>query len=152
MKKGSKKTGIITDLLAHFLSDTAVIYVKTLYAHWNMVGTEFFMYHKLLEKQYQDLAEALDELAERMRMLRVKAPASMADYLANTSLKEFTKNFYTQEALIKELIKDHELLVAESHALIEESEKEKDQGTSDLMIERLRYHDKQAWLLRSHFN
>jgi starvation-inducible DNA-binding protein len=53
--------------------------------------------------------------------------------------------------MIHELISDHEHLVGENGELIEISDAAQDQGTSDLLIERLRFHSKQAWLLRSHF-
>src|SRR5690349_8537607 len=88
--------------LAHFLADTFVLYTKTLNFHWNMVASEFFMYHKLLEEQYKGLAEALDELAERIRMLRGTAPGSMTEILKLACLKESTKHL-SQEKMVHEL-------------------------------------------------
>lgn len=43
--------------LGDFLADTFVLYIKTLNYHWNMTGTNFFMFHKLLEAQYQELSK-----------------------------------------------------------------------------------------------
>jgi starvation-inducible DNA-binding protein len=139
----------ITKQLSHFLSDTFVLYVKTLNFHWNMVGTEFFMYHKLLEKQYEDMAKAIDEIAERIRMLGRIAPGTMADFLKLSSLKEGSSKL-GQKQMIKELVESHENLVEECHELIQFTESVNDQGTSDLVIEQIRFHAKQAWLLRSH--
>lgn len=147
----TKKSLDVASALSHFLADTMVIYVKTLNFHWNMVGSEFFMYHKLLEEQYKALAEAGDELAERIRMLGKVAPATMEQWLQLASLKE-AKGALSQEKMMRELTKDHETLLSHAHALIALSDKQGDQGTSDLIIERLRFHDKAAWLLRSHLS
>lgn len=139
----------ITDKLAHFLSDTFVLYVKTLNFHWNMEGREFYMYHRLLEDQYKELQEATDELAERIRMLGRFTPGSLKNFLELSCLKE-SKAEKQAEHMIQELVKDHEELVEHCHQIIQVTDKLLDQGTSDLLIERLRSHDKQAWLLRSH--
>lgn len=141
----------IAKRLSHFLADNFVLYVKTLNFHWNMVGPEFFMYHKLLEEQYKELAEASDELAERIRMIGFQAPATMQEYLALTCLKE-GKAKQTQDKMIADLVKDHESMVSHAHELIAFTDNAKDQGTSDLIIERLRFSDKAAWLLRSHLS
>lgn len=139
----------ITSKLAHFLADTFVLYVKTLNFHWNMTGAEFFMYHKLLEKQYEDLAHATDEIAERIRMLGKQAPATMASFLKLASLKEGSAGL-SQEQMIQDLAETHEAMVEQCHALIQFTEEAQDQGSADLITEQIRFHAKQAWLLRSH--
>lgn len=139
----------ITDKLAHFLADTFVLYVKTLNFHWNIVGPEFSMFHKLFQSQYEELAEAIDELAERIRTLGRKAPGSMQDFLNLSCLKE-SKPTLTYQEMVTELEKVHESLIEHCHEIIEFTDSVKDQGTSDLLIERIRSHAKQAWMLRSH--
>lgn len=144
-----KKSNPIIRELAQFLANTFVLYMKTLNFHWNMVGPQFFMYHKLLEHQYEELAGANDELAERIRMLGGLSPGSMQEMLALADIVESPPNLTWQE-MIKELISCHETMIKYCHQLIAFSDSQGDQGTSDLIIERIRSHDKQAWLLRSH--
>lgn len=139
----------ITKKLSHFLADTIVLYVKTLNFHWNMEGPQFYMYHRLLQEQYEELQEGIDELAERIRMLGRKAPGSMKDVLKMACLEE-SENTLSAEAMIDELVRSHEKLVEHCHELVQFTEENKDQGTADLLIERIREHGKQAWLLRSH--
>lgn len=140
----------LTGKLAHFLADTFVLYVKTLNYHWNMVGPAFFMYHRLLEEQYKELAEASDTLAERIRQLGRICPATLGEYLKLTSLKE-GKATTSQDGMIRELAEDHEKLEEALHQIIDFADNVLDQGTSDLFIDRIRAHSKAAWLLRSHF-
>lgn len=139
----------IADKLAIFTANTFVLYVKTLNFHWNMEGAQFFMFHRLLEEQYKNLAEGVDELAERIRMLGVHAPASMKHFLKLATLNESHANL-NQEEMIQELIYDHETLENSCSKLIAFTDESLDPGSSDLLTERLRFHSKQAWLLRSH--
>lgn len=145
-----KKVQVICESLSHFLADTFVIYVKTLNFHWNMVGSEFYMYHKFLEEQYEELQEASDSLAERLRMLHFKAPATLKEFLELSCVSE-PKGALTQEKMIRELASDHEMMVEHAGSIIDYCDEAFDQGTSDLLIERKRAHDKFAWMLRSHF-
>lgn len=149
MTKVKKNQDAVAEKLGIFLADTAVLAIKTLNYHWNMVGPQFFMYHKLLEEQYKELNEALDVLAERIRQIGPKAPATLKEFLELSTLKE-GRSTLPQEKMVQELSYDHLLMVKQCHALIEISDEKKDQGTSDLLINRLRAHDKNAWLLKSH--
>lgn len=139
----------ICEKLSHFLADNFVLYVKTLNFHWNMVGSEFYMYHKLLEEQYDELQDANDELAERIRMLGQKAPGSMKDFIRLSSLKE-SETKLSAKQMIQELVNAHQSLVEHCHGLVQFTEGVNDQGTADLLIQRMRSHAKQGWLLRSH--
>lgn len=135
--------------LGAFLADSFVLYTKTLNFHWNMEGPQFFMYHKLLEQEYEELAEANDEIAERIRMLGGKAPATLQEFLKLASLSE-GKSTQSWEKMIQELVEDHETMVEKCHELIEFTNSVNDEGTSDLIVDRIRSHSKEAWLLRSH--
>ena len=145
-----KKIATIVDGLSMYLADTMILYVKTLNYHWNMVGSEFFMYHKLLEDQYNNLADALDEVAERIRMLGAEAPATLTEFLKLASLKE-GKAKQTQDKMVKELFEDHDRMSAMGRSLIGFCDNSNDQGTSDMIVDRIKWHDKASWLLRSHF-
>lgn len=141
---------VVRDLV-QFLSDTYVLYVKTQNFHWNVVDPRFFSLHKMLEEQYEDLAEATDEIAERLRALEQKAPGSMKEFLKNSSLEEANKNHYSANEMIQELTQDHQAISKSLLKKIKEATSCHDEGTADLFIERLRVHDKTAWMLRSHF-
>ncbi|MCP5469185.1 MAG: DNA starvation/stationary phase protection protein [Chlamydiales bacterium] len=135
--------------LSHFLADSYVLYIKTLNFHWNMTGSEFFMFHKLLQDQYEALAEASDDVAERIRQLGGKAPGSMAEFLKLACMKESLTDLSMTE-MVRELVASHELMVKHAGEIIAYCDQNGDPGTSDMIVGRMRDHDKQAWLLRSH--
>ena len=75
----------IVEILTKHLSDQHVLYVKTRNFHWNVTGPHFAQLHKLYEEQYNQLAEAIDSTAERIRMLGAPAPGSTASPLSPSS-------------------------------------------------------------------
>lgn len=138
-------------ILSHFLADSYILYVKTQNFHWNVEDSRFFFLHQFFEEHYKDLAEAIDEIAERMRMLKVKAPGSLKEFLELTSLQEATHTLHADQ-MIKELCQDHEKIADFLRTHIQEVQKLGDEGSADFLIQRLRVHEKTAWMLRSHFN
>lgn len=145
-----KNIKTITHELSILLANTYVLYTKTQKFHWNVVDERFYMLHKLFEEQYEELAEANDAIAERIRMLEQKTPATLKDFLKLATLKE-TENYPTGQQMIRILVSDHEQIIREIRSKIEEFNEMMDEGSGDLLISRIRAHEKAAWFLRSHF-
>src|SRR5471032_168412 len=78
----------IVDGLSRLLSDTYVLYLKTHNFHWNVTGPMFRTLHLMFEEQYTELQDAVDVIAERIRTLGMPAPATFADFLKLSSIKE----------------------------------------------------------------
>lgn len=138
----------VADELTHFLADTYTLYLKTQNFHWNVKGPYFYSLHKLFEEQYQDLASAIDEIAERIRSLGSYTPASFAQYSQLASIKE-ERNEISAENMIDALAKDHDIMSQHALGIIPKAQKVHDEGTADLLIQRLKVHDKAAWMLKS---
>jgi starvation-inducible DNA-binding protein len=136
--------------LSHVLSDTYVLYVKTQNFHWNVVDPRFFFLHEMLDKQYHELADAVDELAERLRAIGLKAPGSLKEFL-ELSFIEDSPNDLDANTMLHILVEDHITLANRIRPRISEIQKLGDEGTADLFIERVRYHEKTGWMLKSHF-
>lgn len=139
----------VTRVLSQMLADTYVLYVKTQNFHWNVVDPRFYQLHKFFEGQYEELAEALDIIAERIRMMGGKSPGSMHRFLELSTLKESDEELSTYE-MLQQLTQDHIFMSDSTRFLIEEVSKFGDEGTADMMINRLRSHEKNAWMLQSH--
>ncbi len=134
--------------LAHFLADTYTLYLKTHNYHWNVTGAMFQTLHTMFEGQYVELADAVDLIAERIRALGMKAPGSYNEFSKLTSIKE---NIGEQNAnqMIADLIHCHELVIKTARGLFPMVNECHDEPTADLLIQRLRVHEKTAWMLRS---
>ena len=134
--------------LARALGETYVLYVKTQGFHWNVVGPMFYGLHKLTEEQYQDLAEAADALAERIRALGYPAPNSFKEFARLSAVKESDGNPPARE-MIEQLIKDHETAARTFRETVELAEDSGDVVTADMLTGRIQSHDKAAWMFRS---
>jgi starvation-inducible DNA-binding protein len=140
----------VAQYLSQLLADTYLIYIKTQNFHWNVIDPRFHSLHEMFEEQYQQLAQAVDEIAERIRMLKSKAPGSMRQFLDLTTISE-SEGDLSADKMIEEILDNHEQIIDSIRPRIEETAALGDEGTTDLLIQRLRYHEKTAWMLRSHF-
>lgn len=141
----------ISQTLSQILADEYVLYTKTRNAHWNVEGPDFHSMHVFFESQYNDIAEIVDTVAERIRMLGHYAPATLAQFLALTHLTEQSREKNDSEGFIRELLNDHESIIIHIRGHINRlAEKFKDAGTSDYLTGLTEYHEKIAWMLRSH--
>ena len=137
--------------LKQFLADSYTLYLKTHNFHWNVVGPMFNTLHLLFENLYVDLSNAVDEIAERIRALGFHAPASYADFLKLTHIKEAVGDKPIQATdMIKQLVTDQEIIIHTARHLFAKVEEAQDQATLDLLTRRIEIHEKNAWMLRSH--
>ncbi|MEJ6391948.1 DNA starvation/stationary phase protection protein [Gymnodinialimonas sp. 2305UL16-5] len=138
----------IADGLADILADTYRLIFKTHAYHWNVTGPAFYSIHKLTEEQYENMFEAADELAERIRALGQLAPMRMNDILERSKIVDLDATPSAQR-MVEDLAQDHAQLAYRLHALINLVEGRQDPVTEDLATERSAFHEQAAWMLRS---
>lgn len=134
--------------LCKLLADSYTLYLKTHNFHWNVTGPMFTTLHEMFEKQYLDLADAVDEIAERIRALGETAPGSYAQFTQLTSIKEET-SVPKADAMIKQLVEGQETIVRTAREVFKTVEPAHDEPTADLLTRRMDHHEKTAWMLRS---
>lgn len=145
----SKNLKNITGILSLVLSDAIVLYTKTRKFHWNVSGNSFMELHKLFEKQYKLLEEAIDEIAERINKLGTKTPGTMQEFLQMATLKESPGKYPSQKEMLRELLKDHESVIIQLRKHIDDCDKKYgDIGTSDFLTDLIKEHETIAWTLR----
>ncbi|MFA5530204.1 MAG: Dps family protein [Thiohalomonadaceae bacterium] len=134
--------------LSRLLADTYTLYLKTHNFHWNVTGPMFNTLHLMFEAQYNELALAVDLIAERIRALGMHAPGSYKQFAELTSLKEET-GVPTAEDMIRQLVKDQEAVVRTARSIFPLVDEAHDEPTADLLTQRMQVHEKTAWMLRS---
>ncbi|MDX1400640.1 MAG: DNA starvation/stationary phase protection protein [Kiloniellales bacterium] len=138
----------LAGLLTGVLADSYILMVKTQGYHWNVVGPLFTSVHELTEKQYRSLFEAVDEIAERIRALGMVAPSSITEMIPFTEIQEDTANPSTEEMLLS-LIADHEVVCRKLRKTEELAQDLGDAVTSDMMTQRMAFHENAIWMLRA---
>ncbi|MVM35715.1 DNA starvation/stationary phase protection protein [Spirosoma sp. HMF4905] len=142
---------VVAHQLAKLLADEFVLYTKTLNAHWNLEGMDFHSVHLYFEELYNQSAEIVDSVAERIRQLGHYAPATLKNFLQLTQLTEQEEEGNDSRSLIKKLLSDHESIIESIRGNINEfADAHKDAGTSDYITGLMEKHEKIAWMLRAH--
>jgi starvation-inducible DNA-binding protein len=134
--------------LSNLLADSYSLYLKTHNYHWNVEGPLFNTLHLMFEEHYTELATAVDEIAERIRALGVKAPGSYTAFGKLTGIDEATGTESAEE-MIRQLVIGQETVARTAREAIKAAEAASDEPTADLLTQRMQIHEKNAWMLRS---
>lgn len=138
----------IAEGLSRLLADSYTLYLKTHNFHWNVTGPMFNTLHLMFETQYNELALAVDAIAERIRSLGHFAPGTYREYAKLTSIKEADMPLPANE-MIKQLVEGQEAVVRTARQIFPAAEKAADEASCDLLTQRIQLHEKTAWMLRS---
>ncbi len=134
--------------LSRLLADSYTLYLQTHNFHWNVKGPRFHDLHVMFEVHYTELAEAVDEIAERILALGVAAPGTYKAFESLTSI-ETIEGVPSAEEMIEALINSHETVVRTCRIVLKQAQDADDESTASLVGDRMRVHEKAAWMLRS---
>jgi starvation-inducible DNA-binding protein len=134
--------------LSRLLADTYTLYLKTHNFHWNVTGPMFNTLHLMFEQQYNELALAVDEVAERIRSLGFHAPGSYTAFAKLSSVPE-AAGTPSAEEMIQQLAEGQEIVVRTAREIFPAADEANDEPTADLLTQRMQVHEKTAWMLRS---
>lgn len=143
------KRVVISENLSKLLAESYTLYLKTHKYHWNVTGPMFQTLHLMFEEHYTALALAVDEIAERIRVLGVKAPGSYTEFSKLSSVKEDASIETSANDMIANLLGDHEQVVRTAKEILPLLDGANDEGTNSLLGARIEYHEKTAWMLKS---
>lgn len=139
----------ITRGLARLLADTYTLSLKTQNYHWNVTGPSFPSLHLLFEAQYIELAAATDLVAERIRALGERAPATYHELASLSSIVDDDDGAIDADEMMRRLLAAHEVAVTTALAVLPVAERAHDLATADLLGQRMGAHQKAAWMPRS---
>jgi len=139
----------VVEALSRLLADSYTLYLKTHNYHWNVTGPMFNTLHTLFEVEYNELALAVDEIAERIRTLGDHAPGSYAEFASLTRIKEGRPATPALD-MVRDLGADQLSVAETARAVVKAAEAVGDQASADLGVRRIDTHEKNAWMLRSH--
>ena len=145
----SKVREKVVGILLKLQADEYVLYTQARNFHWNVRGAHFIAYHEFFEKQYDEIDEVIDEVAERALTLGHRALGSLKEISEKTRLKESPTNLKAEE-MIEALLRNHEAITRFLRKDSQMTSKWGDEGTTDFLIALMEKHEKAAWMLRAH--
>lgn len=138
----------IAEGLKRLLADSYTLYLQTHNFHWNVEGPQFRDLHLMFEEQYTELATAVDEVAERIRALDVAAPGTYKEFARLSSIEE-VEGVPDSGTMLKLLTHAHEQVVKTCRDVLKRAQDANDESTASLASDRMRIHEKTAWMLRA---
>lgn len=75
--------------LNHLIAAYTVASQNARFCHWNVVGPHFEDDHEFFGDLYDELSEAVDLFAERIRALRLTPISRLSDILEETQIREY---------------------------------------------------------------
>jgi starvation-inducible DNA-binding protein len=144
----ANKREAIAKGLSRVLADSYTLYLKTHNFHWNVTGPMFQTLHLMFETQYNELALAVDLIAERIRALGFTAPGTYKQFAQLSSIKE-DDGIPKSQDMIRRLVEGHETVARTAREIFKLAEGSSDQPSCDLLTQRMQVHEKTAWMLRS---
>jgi starvation-inducible DNA-binding protein len=141
----------ITALLNQLLADTMTL--RDLYkkAHWHVVGPTFYQLHLLFDKHFNEQAELIDAIAERIQLLGGVSIAMAADVAETTQIERPPRGREDVPVQLSRLLDAHQIVIRESRKLARRAGELGDDGTNDLVVsEVLRGNELQVWFLSEH--
>jgi starvation-inducible DNA-binding protein len=129
-------------------ASTFSFYLKAHNYHWNVEGSDFLEYHDLFGKIYEEVYEAIDDFAEKIRAMGTYVPASFARFDMLTKVEDETE-IIPKDEMVKRLLADNEKMVAILKYTFQVSEEHQEFGFSDFVAGRMDAHRKHSWMLRA---
>jgi starvation-inducible DNA-binding protein len=137
--------------LNQVLADTMTL--RDLYKkhHWQVAGHTFYSLHLLFDKHYEEQAELVDTIAERIQLLGGLAIAMAADVAEMTRIERPPKGREEVPVQISRLLEAHELIIKAARDAADKADEAGDDGTNDLLVsDVVRLNELQAWFVAEH--
>ena len=138
----------IAEGLKKVLADSYTLYLQTHNFHWNVTGPQFRELHLMFEEHYTELAVAVDDIAERIRTLDVPAPGTYKALADLSSIKE-VEGVPEASEMVALLTQGHEQVVKTCREALKSAQEADDESSAALISDRMRVHEKTAWMLRA---
>lgn len=148
MKKEILNKAEIAENLNVLLSNYQMYYQNLRALHWNIKGKMFFMLHEKFEEFYNEASTVIDEIAERILMLKETPLHTYADYISNSTIGE-VKNVSDANQSIKIVLENNNILLNDAYKVNEIASEAGDEGTIALISEIISALEKRIWMLES---
>lgn len=141
-----EKVSTIALHLNQLLADFHVHYMNLRGFHWNVTGHGFFVLHGKFEEMYDDAAEKIDEIAERILMLG-GVPENKFSNLLKTAKIEEVSNVSCGIEMVEKILDAYKYFIGVERCIIDAANEANDVVTADMMTGYLKEQEKMVWML-----
>ncbi|MGE0043803.1 MAG: Dps family protein [Vicinamibacterales bacterium] len=137
--------------LNQLLADTMTL--RDLYKkhHWQLAGPTFYQLHLLFDKHYEQQADLVDAVAERIQLLGGVSIAMAHDVAERTLIPRPPRGREEVSVQISRLLHAHAVVLEEARAMARQAASDGDDGTNDLLVsDVIRTNELQVWFVAEH--
>jgi starvation-inducible DNA-binding protein len=139
----------VIEKLAELLANYQIFYTNLRGFHWNIQGDKFYELHALYEEYYNEFAEKIDEVAERIVILGGVPVNNFSEYLKLSSVKEVS-GVSDWKAGTGNVLETLQLLLGKLRELQSVAIKSGDVGTVSLACHGIKAFEKKIWMLSAY--
>lgn len=150
-KLDARKAEKMVDLLQQLLADFQIFYSNLRGFHWKIKGSNFFTLHAKFEDMYNDTAEKVDEIAERILMLGGTPASQFSEYLKVAKIKE-AGGMSSGDEVTKNILETFAYLIGEERKLLGAAAEADDEVTVAMMSDYLQEQEKMVWMLTAYMS
>ncbi|MFM9281413.1 Dps family protein [Paenibacillus jiagnxiensis] len=126
----------------------SVFYTKLHHFHWYVKGAHFFRLHAKFEELYNEAAEHMDTIAERLLAIGGRPAATMAEHLQLSIVRE-AEGQPNAEEMVETVVSDLKLVTTDLAQGMEAAEAAGDASTADILNGMREAVDKHIWMLNA---
>jgi starvation-inducible DNA-binding protein len=132
--------------LNQLLANYHIYYQNLRNFHWNIEGENFFDLHEKFEELYNDAREKIDEIAERILILRARPLSEYSSYLDHADVREAGK-IGEDRRMVQIILENHAEIISNMRSVLRAAEESQDEGTIDMVGGFLENIEKKSWML-----
>lgn len=142
------ETAEVVKTLRQLLANYQIHYHKLRSYHWNVEGPDFFELHENFEQDYNAVKVNIDVIAERIRVFGLKPLQNIKETLEFSEIKE-TKNSISALQMVREILKDYEILHDKMLDVLNAALETGDNATEHMISEFMKDLEKRNWMYTS---
>jgi starvation-inducible DNA-binding protein len=150
-KLSSDQKQELAQALSKLLADNFALYLKTHNFHWHVTGAHFKMIHEMLGEHYNAIFGKIDEVAERIRALGHRVPASFSEFTALSKINEVSTADKAKD-MLAELINDHKTACDTALTAQKLAEKYDDYTTQGMACDCIELSEQIIWMYKESIN
>jgi starvation-inducible DNA-binding protein len=137
----------VVEAVNPLIADAFALYVKTKNFHWHLAGIHFRDLHLLFDEQADDILDAIDPLAERLRKLGGTTIRSISHISQLQTIADDNDDFVPPKVMIERLLADNRHLAEQQRAAIAVCDQNRDTPTGNLLQDILDHTERRVWFL-----
>lgn len=141
-----KMSAAVHDHLNQLIANWNVLYVKLHHYHWYVKGSDFFTLHEKFQELYEEAAQHIDELAERLLALKGRPLSRMSDFLKVSHIQE-AEGDESAADMVEQLINDYTVMLRDLKTGMTAAQEAGDEITADMLLSIQSSLDKHVWML-----